>query len=60
MCGLYLLSVSPDAIRRWSSEIGQSLNYADEMAQYHGFLLLFAMKRNDRLALAKVVPRFHD
>lgn len=61
LCGLYLLSVSPDAIRRWSSEIGQSLNYDDEMVQYHGFLLLYALKRNDRLALAKVgstFPRF--
>ncbi|CBK24517.2 uncharacterized protein [Blastocystis hominis] len=60
LCGLYLLSVSPEAIRRWSSEIGQSLNYTDEMVQYHGFLLLFAMKRNDRLALAKLVAQLQQ
>lgn len=61
LCGLYLLRVSPEAIRRWSSEIAQSLLSADEMLQYHGFLLLFALRRNDRLALAKVAlpPPLH-
>lgn len=57
LCGLYLYSVSPEPIRRWVSEINQSLSYEDEMVQYHGFLLLYAMKQNDRLALNKVCAR---
>lgn len=57
LCGLYLYSVSPEPIRRWVSEINQSLSYEDEMVQYHGFLLLYAMKQNDRLALNKVRVR---
>lgn len=54
LCGLYLYSVNPDPIRRWISEINQSLSYEDEMVQYHGLLLLHAMKINDRLAMNKV------
>lgn len=53
LCGLYLYSVSPEPIRRWVSEINQSLSYEDEMVQYHGLLLLYAMKQHDRLALNK-------
>ena len=54
LCGLYLYPISPEPIRRWISEINQSLSYEDEMVQYHGLLLLHAMKQNDRLAMNKV------
>ena len=54
LCGLYLYSGNVDSVRRWVSEINQSLSYEDEMVQYHGLLLLHAMKQSDRLAMAKV------
>lgn len=54
LCGLYLYSISPEIIRRWVSEINQYSTYEDEMVQYHGLLLSYAMKQNDRLGINKV------
>lgn len=60
LCGLYLFAVAPEVVRRWVNEINQSLTYEDEMVQYHGLLLLYAMKQNDTLALNKLVTQLRQ
>ena len=60
LCGLYLYSVAPEVVRRWVNEFYQSLTYEDELVQYHGLLLLYAMKQNDTLALTKLVTQLRQ
>ncbi len=60
LCGLYLFTIAPELVRRWVNEINQSLTYEDEMVQYHGLLLLYAMKQNDALALNKLVTQLRQ
>lgn len=60
LCGLYLYPVNPDVVRRWVSEVNQSLTYEDEMVQYHGLLLLHTIKQNDRLAMNKFLSQLRS
>lgn len=53
--GLHLFSVGPDIIRRWVSEVQESLNNKSKMVQYHALALLYKIKQNDRLAISRFV-----
>ena len=60
LCALYLYNIAPEPVRQWISEINQSLNYEDEMVQYHGLLLLYAMKQQDRLSLTRLLSQLRQ
>eukprot|EP00921_Rhytidocystis_pertsovi_P026805 GHVQ01043190.1.p1 GENE.GHVQ01043190.1~~GHVQ01043190.1.p1 ORF type:complete len:751 (+),score=82.42 GHVQ01043190.1:3352-5604(+) len=55
LCGIQLQRTAPDVVRRWVNEVSESVSSKHPMVQFHALALLYDLKRNDRLALQKVV-----
>eukprot|EP00922_Rhytidocystis_sp_ex-Travisia-forbesii_P037490 GHVS01055868.1.p1 GENE.GHVS01055868.1~~GHVS01055868.1.p1 ORF type:complete len:859 (+),score=145.05 GHVS01055868.1:321-2897(+) len=55
LCGIQLLRTAPEVVRRWVNEVSESVSSKHPMVQFHALGLLYELKRNDRLALQKVV-----
>eukprot|EP00727_Mastigamoeba_balamuthi_P007460 m51a1_g3334 putative coatomer subunit gamma-like (888) ;mRNA; f:379003-382858 len=51
----HLMATSPDIVRRWVSEVQEAAQSRNAMVQYHALGLMQAIKRHDRLAVAKLV-----
>jgi len=55
MCGISLMKTCPEVVKRWISEVQETVNSQHRMVQYHSIALLYEIKKSDRLALHKVV-----
>lgn len=55
VCGINLMKTTPDAVRRWVNEIQETVQSKHAMVQFHALALIYELKKNDRLALHKVV-----
>jgi coatomer protein complex subunit gamma len=55
VCGITLMKAAPDVVRRWVSEVQETVNSKHAMVQFHALALIYELKKNDRLALHKVV-----
>lgn len=55
--GIQLLQRSPDAVKRWSSEVQEAAQNGNSMVNFHALALLHQMRRNDRLAINKLVTQ---
>eukprot|EP00933_Yihiella_yeosuensis_P015635 TRINITY_DN13580_c0_g1_i1.p1 TRINITY_DN13580_c0_g1~~TRINITY_DN13580_c0_g1_i1.p1 ORF type:complete len:921 (-),score=216.04 TRINITY_DN13580_c0_g1_i1:472-3234(-) len=55
VCGITLNRTVPDVVKRWVSEIQETVNSQHGMVQFHALALLYELKKTDRLALHKVV-----
>lgn len=55
VCGITLHKTVPDVVKRWVNEIQETVNSKHAMVQFHALALLYDLKKNDRLALHKVV-----
>eukprot|EP00933_Yihiella_yeosuensis_P036468 TRINITY_DN30218_c0_g1_i1.p1 TRINITY_DN30218_c0_g1~~TRINITY_DN30218_c0_g1_i1.p1 ORF type:complete len:922 (+),score=176.87 TRINITY_DN30218_c0_g1_i1:108-2873(+) len=55
VCGVTLHRTVPDVVKRWVSEIQETVNSSHSMVQFHSLALLYDLKKTDRLALHKVV-----
>lgn len=53
-----LLSGNHDIVRRWANEVQEAVNSDSPMVQYHALGLLYHIRRNDKLAVSKLVTRF--
>ncbi|VDN09496.1 unnamed protein product [Dibothriocephalus latus] len=53
----HLMRVCPDVIRRWSNEIQEAVTGHRNMVQYHALGLLYQIRRNDRLAVQKLIQK---
>jgi len=53
--GIHLMKTSPDIVKRWVSEVSETLNSKHTMVQYHALGLHHEIKKNDRLAISKLV-----
>jgi len=53
--GLSLMKSAPEVVRRWVSEIQETFNSKHDMVQFHALALIYELKKNDRLALHKVI-----
>jgi len=51
----HLTQVDPDIVRRWSSEIQETLNSPSPGVQFHALGLLYEIRKSDRLAVNKLV-----
>lgn len=58
ICGAALMKNNPEMVKRWVNEVSESLSSQNPMVQYHGLNLMYEIKRNDRLALQKLVCGF--
>jgi coatomer protein complex subunit gamma len=55
VCGMTLNRTVPDVVKRWVSEIQETTGSKHAMVQFHALALIYDLKKQDRLALHKVV-----
>ncbi|XP_036926178.1 coatomer subunit gamma-1 [Sturnira hondurensis] len=55
---LHLLKCSFDVIKRWVNEAQEAASSDNIMVQYHALGLLYHVRRNDRLAVNKMISKF--
>jgi len=55
LAGATLFRIAPDVIKRWVGEVQAAVNDKNPMVQYHALALLYLIKKNDRLAISKLV-----
>mmetsp|Transcript_17275 Transcript_17275/g.55076 ORF Transcript_17275/g.55076 Transcript_17275/m.55076 type:complete len:917 (+) Transcript_17275:37-2787(+) len=53
--GIHLMHANPEVVRRWVNEVQTALASDNPSVQYHALALLHQIKRQDRLAVSKVV-----
>ena len=53
--GLQLLGNNADIVKRWMSEVQDTVQSRNPMVQFHAVALLYQLRMNDRLALSKLV-----
>lgn len=58
VAGSHLALHSMDIVKRWTSEIQESMNSQSIMVQYHAMGLLYQIKSKDRLAVTKLVKTY--
>ncbi len=55
VAGIHLMHVNGEVVRRWVNEVQTALQSDNASVQYHALALLHHIKRQDRLAVSKVV-----
>ncbi|CAH1784771.1 unnamed protein product [Owenia fusiformis] len=55
---LHLMKTSHDVIKRWVNEAQEAVSSSDIMVQYHALGLLYHIRKNDKLAVTKLVSKF--
>ncbi|KAG8182805.1 hypothetical protein JTE90_003479 [Oedothorax gibbosus] len=55
---LHLMQSSPDVIKRWVNEAQEAVNADNHMVQYHALGLLYQIRKNDRLAISKLLTKY--
>ncbi|KAI1283188.1 Coatomer subunit gamma-2 [Halotydeus destructor] len=55
---LHLSKSLPEGIKRWGNEALEACNSDNMMVQYHALGLLYHIRRNDRLAVSKLVTKY--
>ena len=53
--GIHLMAVNGEVVRRWVNEVNTALHSDNQSVQYLALALLHQIKRQDRLAVSKVV-----
>ena len=53
--GIHLMAVNSEVVRRWVNEVNTALHSDNQSVQYLALALLHQIKRQDRLAVSKVV-----
>lgn len=55
---LHLSKTIPDGVKRWVNEAQEAVNSDNVMVQYHALGLLYHIRKNDRLAVTKLVAKY--
>ena len=55
VAGIHLMHVNGEVVKRWVNEVQTALQSDSVSVQYHALALLHQIKRQDRLAMSKVV-----
>ena len=55
---LHLSKTLPDGIKRYSNEAQEAVNSDNPMVQHHALGLLYHIRKNDRLAVTKLVTKY--
>lgn len=57
VAGAHLFKTAPDVVRRWVNEVQEAVQSNNDMVQFHALSLLYEIKKNDRLAISKMVSQ---
>ncbi|GBM93534.1 Coatomer subunit gamma-2 [Araneus ventricosus] len=55
---LHLMKESPDVVKRWVNEAQEAVNADNVMVQYHALGLLYQIRKNDKLAISKLLTKY--
>lgn len=55
---LHLAQTLPDGVKRWVNEAQEAVNSDSVMVQSHALGLLYTIRKNDRLAISKLVSKY--
>ncbi|KFQ37350.1 Coatomer subunit gamma-2, partial [Merops nubicus] len=55
---LHMMKISYDVVKRWINEAQEAASGDNIMVQYHALGLLYHLRRNDRLAVSKMLNKF--
>ncbi|KAM9312945.1 coatomer subunit gamma-2 [Gastrophryne carolinensis] len=55
---LHMMKISYDVVKRWINEAQEAASSDNIMVQYHALGLLYYLRKNDRLAVAKMINKF--
>mmetsp|Transcript_108883 Transcript_108883/g.192559 ORF Transcript_108883/g.192559 Transcript_108883/m.192559 type:complete len:927 (+) Transcript_108883:86-2866(+) len=55
VCGISLTRTTPEVVKRWVNEVQTTVQSPHHMVQFHALVLMYELKKTDRLALHKVV-----
>uniref|UniRef100_UPI00398E660E coatomer subunit gamma-1 n=1 Tax=Pristiophorus japonicus TaxID=55135 RepID=UPI00398E660E len=58
LSSLHLLKTGFDVVKRWVNEVQEAASSDNIMVQYHALGLLYHIRKNDRLAVNKMVTKF--
>lgn len=54
---LHMSKIASDVVKRWVNEAQEAVNSESVMVQYHALGLLYHIRKNDRLAVTKLVAK---
>ncbi|XP_008172280.1 coatomer subunit gamma-2 isoform X1 [Chrysemys picta bellii] len=55
---LHMMKISYDVVKRWINEAQEAASSDNIMVQYHALGLLYHLRKNDRLAVSKMLNKF--
>ncbi|KAM9389574.1 coatomer subunit gamma-2 [Phaethornis superciliosus] len=55
---LHMMKISYDVVKRWINEAQEAGSSENVMVQYHALGLLYHLRKNDRLAVSKMLNKF--
>ncbi|XP_036905080.1 coatomer subunit gamma-2 [Sturnira hondurensis] len=55
---LHMMKISYDVVKRWVNEAQEAASSDNIMVQYHALGVLYHLKKNDRLAVSKMLNKF--
>ncbi|XP_065531700.1 coatomer subunit gamma-2 isoform X1 [Lathamus discolor] len=55
---LHMMKISYDIVKRWINEAQEAASSDNIMVQYHALGLLYHLRKNDRLAVSKMLNKF--
>ncbi|XP_061494021.1 coatomer subunit gamma-2 [Rhineura floridana] len=55
---LHMMKISYDVVKRWINEAQEAASSDNVMVQYHALGLLYHLRKNDRLAVSKILNKF--
>ncbi|XP_062348371.1 coatomer subunit gamma-2 isoform X3 [Cinclus cinclus] len=55
---LHMMKISYDVVKRWINEAQEAASSDNIMIQYHALGLLYHLRKNDRLAVSKMLNKF--
>nr|XP_033814492.1 coatomer subunit gamma-2 isoform X2 [Geotrypetes seraphini] len=55
---LHMMKISYDVVKRWINEAQEAATSDNIMVQYHALGLLYYLRKNDRLAVSKMLNKF--
>ncbi|XP_029471888.1 coatomer subunit gamma-2 [Rhinatrema bivittatum] len=55
---LHMMKISYDVVKRWINEAQEAASSDNIMVQYHALGLLYYLRKNDRLAVSKMLNKF--
>uniref|UniRef100_A0A915IAW2 Clathrin/coatomer adaptor adaptin-like N-terminal domain-containing protein n=1 Tax=Romanomermis culicivorax TaxID=13658 RepID=A0A915IAW2_ROMCU len=55
---LHIMKKNPEIVRRWVNEVQEAVSSDNSMVQYHALIVLYHIRKSDRLAVIKMIQKY--